>query len=34
MGNNNKMTENDVQNIWVKNEVILGWFSFSAAFPV
>jgi len=34
MGNNNKMTENDVQKILVKNEVILGWFPFLAAFHV
>jgi len=34
MGNNNKMTENYVQKISVKNEVILRWFSFLAAFRV
>jgi len=28
MGNHNKMTENYVQKIWVKNVVILGWFPF------
>jgi len=32
MGNNNKMTENYVQYIWVKNVVILGWFPFLAGF--
>jgi len=32
MGNNNKMTENYVQKIWVKNVVILGWFSFRQVF--
>jgi len=26
MCNNNKMTKNYVQKIWVKNVVILGWF--------
>jgi len=31
MGNNNKITKNYVQKIWVKNEVIFGWFSFLAA---
>jgi len=34
MGNNNKMTENYVQKLWVKNEVILGSFPFLAAFHV
>jgi len=34
MGNNNKRTENYVQKLWVKNEVILGWFPFLAAFRV
>jgi len=28
------MTENNVQKIWVKNVVILGWFPFLAAFCV
>jgi len=32
--NNHKMTENYVQKMWVKNEVILGWFPFLAAFRV
>jgi len=32
MGNNNKMTENYVQKIWVKNVVILGWFHFWQVF--
>jgi len=32
MANNNKMTENYVQNIWVKNVVILCWFLFLAGF--
>jgi len=31
MGNHNKMTENYVQKIWVKDVVILGWFPFLAA---
>jgi len=30
--NNNKMTENYVQNIWVKNVVIWDWFLFLACF--
>jgi len=34
MGNNNKITENYMQKILVKNEVILGWFPFLAAFRV
>jgi len=34
MGINNKMIENYVQKIWVKNVVILSWFPFLAAFPV
>jgi len=34
MGNNNKMTENYVQKIWVVNVVILGWFPFLAGFRV
>jgi len=28
MRNNNKIIGNYVQTIWVKNVVILGWFSF------
>jgi len=32
MGNNNKMIKNYVQKMWVKNIVILGWFSFLAGF--
>jgi len=28
MLNNNKMIENYAQKIWVKNVVLLGWFSF------
>jgi len=34
MGNNNKMTEIDVQKFWFKNVVILGWFPFLPAFRV
>jgi len=34
MGNHNKMTENYVQKIWVKDVVILGWFPFLVAFCV
>ena len=34
MRNNNKIIENYVQKIWVKNVVILGWFPFSAGFRV
>jgi len=34
MGQNNKMTENYVQKIWVKNVVILGWFQFLVGFRV
>jgi len=34
MGDNNKMTENYVQKIWVKNVVILGWFPFLLGFRV
>jgi len=26
MGNNNKITENHVQMVWVQNEVIMCWF--------
>jgi len=32
MGNNIKMTKNYVQKMWVKNVVILGWFSFLTGF--
>jgi len=32
MAKNNKMTENDVQKIWVKNVVILDWFPFLEGF--
>jgi len=32
MGNNNKMIENYVRKIWVKNVVILGWLLFLAGF--
>jgi len=32
VGNNNKMIENDVQKIWVKNEVILVDFHFWQVF--
>jgi len=34
MGKYNKMTENYVQKIWMKNVVILGWFPFLAGFRV
>jgi len=34
MRNNNKMTENYVQKIWVRNVVISGWFLFLAGFRV
>jgi len=34
MGNNNKMTENYMQKIWVKNVVIWGWFLFLAGFRI
>jgi len=34
MGNNNKMNENYVQKIWVKNVVILGGLPFLASFRV
>jgi len=34
MGSNNKMTENYVQKILLKNVVILGWFPFPAGFRV
>jgi len=32
MGNNNKMIENYVRKIWVKNVVILVWFPFLTGF--
>ena len=34
MGNNIKMTENYVQNIWMKNVVIWGCFLFLAGFRI
>jgi len=34
MENNNKMTENYVQQIWVQNVVISGWFLILAGFRV
>jgi len=34
MENKNKMTENYVQKIWVKNIVIWGWFLFLAGFRI
>jgi len=32
--NNNKITENYVQKIWVKNVIILGWFLFLAGYRI
>ena len=32
MENNNKMTENYMQKIWMKNVVVLGWFPFWLVF--
>jgi len=34
MENNNNMTENYGQMIWVKNVVIWGWFLFLAGFRI
>jgi len=31
---NNKMTENYVQKIWIKNVVIWGWFLFLTGFLI
>jgi len=32
MGNNNKMTENDVSKVWVQKQVIKCWFVTFASF--